>query len=74
MTDFPEPIDFLVAGAVFIAGWIYAIVSYGFFLGVGLGWIPAIFLAIITIFIWRPVMSIAILGAAGIAVWAYLVR
>lgn len=30
---------------VFLAGWIYAIANFGFFLGVGLGWIPALFIA-----------------------------
>ncbi len=27
--------------ALFLAGWIYAIVEYGFFWGLGLGWLPA---------------------------------
>lgn len=38
---------------VFFVGWIYAIGAFGFFIGVGVGWIPALFLAMIvdTIFI-----------------------
>lgn len=30
---------------IFFVGWIYAISTYGFFLGLGIGWIPAIFVA-----------------------------
>lgn len=32
---------------VFFIGWIYAVGNFGFFLGLGLGWIPAIFVALI---------------------------
>ena len=30
---------------IFFIGWIYAISTFGFFLGLGLGWIPALFVA-----------------------------
>jgi hypothetical protein len=32
---------------IFFIGWIYAVVSFGFFLGLGVGWIPAVFIAFI---------------------------
>lgn len=35
----------------FFIGWIYAISTYGFFLGVGLGWFPSFFIALILDFI-----------------------
>ena len=36
---------------VFFIGWIYAISEFGFFIGVGIGWIPALFIAYILDFI-----------------------
>jgi hypothetical protein len=44
----------------FIAGWIYAIGQYGFFLGGGLGWIPAAFVAVIFGALW-PFIALAVL-------------
>jgi len=47
-----------------LAVWIYCAVTYGFFLGFGLGWIPALILALLvvvaTIFLW-PLAAIAVL-------------
>jgi len=44
--------------------WIYCAVTYGFFLGFGLGWIPALILALLvvvaTIFLW-PLAAAAFL-------------
>lgn len=45
---------------VFIIGWIYAIATFGFFIGLGVGWIPALFIAKIADF-----LSFIILGAIG---------
>lgn len=36
-----------VAVVSFLSGWIYAISSWGFFLGVAFGWLPAALVAII---------------------------
>lgn len=35
----------IIGIVVFIAGWIYAVGEFGFFLGLSLGWIPSFFLA-----------------------------
>lgn len=58
------PIGVLVA----IIGWIYAMNEYGFFLGAGLGWIPALFLGILAAWCW-PVIVLGILGTIGFFVY-----
>ena len=45
----------------FFICWIYAIASYGFFLGLGLGWIPSIVIAVIVGALW-PLAVLAVLG------------
>ena len=50
----------LVVGAItFIASWIYCIASYGYLLGVGLGWLPSLIVAVVAYFasmlLWGPV-------------------
>lgn len=50
---------FITGAIAFIACWIYAIVSWGFLLGVGLGWIPSLFIAVIAGFIW-PLLALAL--------------
>jgi len=43
----------LVVGAVaFLGSWIYCVASYGFLLGVGLGWLPSLIVAYIAGFAW----------------------
>ena len=37
---------------IFIGTWIYCIVSYGFLLGVGLGWLPALITAGVLCWFW----------------------
>ena len=54
----------------FVGSWIYCIATYGFLLGVGLGWLPSIIVAVIAGFLW-PLIAIAIVLA--IAVIAYLI-
>lgn len=41
---------------VFIAGWIYSVGAFGFFLGVSLGWIPALIMAHIADFLFILVL------------------
>lgn len=48
---------------VFIGSWIYCIASYGFLLGVGLGWLPSLIVASLASFLW----PIAVLSAAALA-------
>lgn len=47
---------------IFFIGWIYSIGAFGFFLGVGIGWIPTLFVAIILDFI--IVFSLGLIGLA----------
>jgi hypothetical protein len=51
----------ITAVLAFFAGWAYAIFAYGFFLGGGLGWIPALLIAVIAGLIW-PVLALAVGG------------
>jgi hypothetical protein len=54
----------LTGPATFLAVWIYCAITYGFLLGFGLGWIPALILALLvavaTIFLW-PLVALALL-------------
>lgn len=60
----------ITAVIAFIACWIYAIAHYGFFLGVGLGWIPSLIIAIIAGLIW-PLIAVVLM--IGIIIVVYLV-
>ncbi|MEO3474848.1 hypothetical protein AAFN86_23505 [Roseomonas sp. CAU 1739] len=51
----------LTALAVFAGSWIYCIATYGYLLGVGLGWLPSIFVAGIAAFLW-PLIALLALG------------
>jgi len=48
----------ITGGIVFIISWLYAIASYGFFIGVGLGWIPSLMIAFIAGILW-PLVALA---------------
>ncbi len=50
----------LFAVAVFAGGWIYAISEWGWFLGLGLGWLPAFFIAVIAWFLFYIVVVVAV--------------
>lgn len=58
----------ITAFIVFIGSWIYCIAEYGYLLGVGLGWLPSIIVAVIAGALW-PLIAIAIV--VGIAVIAF---
>jgi hypothetical protein len=48
----------------FLVCWVYAIATYGFFLGVGLGWFPAAIVAALVALAWPLILLAAIfLGA-----------
>ena len=53
---------FITAVIAFIACWIYAIVSWGFLIGVGMGWIPSVFIALIAGFIWPLIALVLVVG------------
>ena len=38
---------------IFIGSWIYCIASYGYLLGVGLGWLPSLIVATLGAFLWQ---------------------
>lgn len=46
---------------VFIGCWIYCIATYGFLLGVGLGWLPSIITAAILSIFW-PLLLIGVVA------------
>jgi len=48
---------------VFIGCYIYCIASYGFLLGVGLGWLPSLIVAVIAGALWPLLALVAIFGA-----------
>ena len=52
----------ITAIITFIGCWIYAIASWGFLLGVGMGWIPSFFIAVIVGFLWPLVGLLLFLG------------
>jgi len=60
-----------VAVIASICFYIYAIATYGWFLGGGLGWIPAIFLGLIVGFLWPLVVLAAVLWL-GILAYALM--
>lgn len=41
----------IIGVIIFFIGWIYAMGEFGFFLGLGIGWIPALFVAWILDFV-----------------------
>jgi hypothetical protein len=50
---------------VFLGCWIYCIASYGFLLGVGIGWFPSLIAAGILSFFWPLlVLGLIVLSAA----------
>jgi len=57
----------LIGVIVFFGCWVYAIMTYGWFLGLALGWIPSIFIAGIAILL-SPLIGVAlIIGLIGLA-------
>jgi hypothetical protein len=47
---------------IFVGCWIYCIAHYGFLLGVGLGWLPAMIVATVASFFWPLYALAAFLG------------
>jgi hypothetical protein len=56
----------------FICAYIYCIATYGFLLGLGLGWLPSLILAALiggaTVFLWAPALVLGLLFAATMLV------
>jgi hypothetical protein len=49
---------------IFVGCWIYCIATYGFLLGVGLGWLPSIIVAYLTAWLW----PLALAGAVALLI------
>lgn len=58
----------IVGGIAFVIAWIYAIATYGFFLGVGLGWVPALIIGLVVGMLW-PLVVLAIFGVGLLIVF-----
>lgn len=57
----------LITGFItFIGSWIYCIAEYGYLLGVGLGWLPSIIVAVIVGTLWPLIF----LAGLGLFLWA----
>lgn len=59
----------VTAFIVFIGSWIYCIANYGFLLGLGLGWLPSMIVAVIAGAIW-PLIALVI--GLGIAIVVFI--
>jgi hypothetical protein len=55
---------YIVGLIAFVSSWIYAVATYGWFLGLGLGWIPSIFVAILIGLGWPLIAALIALGIA----------
>lgn len=51
----------ITAVIVFIISYIYCIATYGYLLGVGLGWLPSIIVAVIAGIVWPIILIIIII-------------
>ena len=53
---------FIVGGLTFFGCWLYAIQSWGWFLGIAFGWLPSAIIAVIvgvlSIFLWGPALGL----------------
>lgn len=56
----------ITAVITFVCSWIYCIATYGFLLGLGLGWLPSMIVAFIGGLLWPLI-------ALGVIVIAYLI-
>lgn len=60
MKDAYAIVSGLVGVVTFVGTWIYCVAEYGFLLGVGLGWLPAMITAVFAALLW-PLLAIALL-------------
>jgi hypothetical protein len=59
-------IGFISAFITFLACWFHAVEEWGFLLGVGLGWLPSFFVAIIFGFILGAIWPLIVIGIAWV--------
>ena len=58
MKSIIEGIGVFIAFIVFVVSWIYCINTYGYLLGVGLGWLPSMIVAFLAFYLWLPILII----------------
>lgn len=57
----------MIIGLVtFFACWAYAIFQWGFLLGLGLGWLPSVFVALIAGFVGPALIALGLFALAGL--------
>lgn len=59
----------ITGAVVFVGCWIYAVVTYGLFLGLGLGWVPSLVIALIAGLLW-PLIAVLIAVIAAVMIYA----
>ncbi|MBR0681133.1 hypothetical protein GXW74_11600 [Roseomonas eburnea] len=55
----------LTGFVVFFGSWVYCIAHYGFLLGVGLGWLPSLIVAVVAAALW-PIAALLLLLLLGV--------
>jgi len=58
--DLYRVVGIIIGVLTFFGCWVYAYLEWGFLLGVGLGWLPSIFIAIIAGFIGPALLLIGL--------------
>lgn len=61
--DISTAIAAIVSFLTFVGCWIYCIATYGFLLGVGLGWLPSMIVAAIAGVLWPLILIALVFGA-----------
>ena len=56
----------------FVASWIYCIATYGYLLGVGLGWLPSVIVAFLAYWAIGLLWGVILMGVVMIAAYLYL--
>lgn len=59
----------IIGLVTFFACWAYAIFQWGFLLGLGLGWLPSFFIALIAGFVGPALVVIGLFVLAGVYVF-----
>jgi hypothetical protein len=60
---------YITFGLVFLGSWIYCIATYGYLLGVGLGWLPSAIVGALAAALW-PLIFLAIV----LLVWFVVIK
>lgn len=66
MNDIYQVGGYIVGLIVFVGSYIYCIATYGFLLGVGLGWLPSLIVAALAAALW-PLLIFALIAFFWVA-------